>query len=305
MNCTEEMKLNILIAGGSGYLGRHLANYLQSKNHNVSILTRKDNYLANTISYNWDPDSKVFDEKSLIGQDVIINLSGTGLADKLWTKKRKKEIIQSRTEPVEFLFQKIAENKYYPQLIISASATGYYGNRPGEKLAETSSQGKGFLAESCKKWENAALKFNNLNIPTYIHRIGVVISKNSPFVSGIHNSQKSGFNVIPGNGMQIFPWIALKDYLEGIEFIIRKRPDPGVYNFTNPEVINLKQIQNSIRDFYNKKLITIHFPAGILKFVTGDFAEIFLNDQKVLSEKLVSTGYRFKTNTITEALKQA
>ncbi len=297
------MGKSVLIAGGSGFIGQNLATYLVQLNYRVSLLCRSKINLPGIQTYFWDPRKEILDSSVLKKQQIIINLSGTGIADKFWTKARKKEIIDSRINPLEFLFNQIMLLDEKPEKIISASAIGYYGHRPDERITENSTEGTGFLSQVCLQWENTVKKFESLNIPTCIVRIGVVLSKNASFVTRIQYSQEAHINLIPGNGNQLISWISLADLISSFEFLIRNESLNGVFNLTHTESYPLRYIQNEIARFFKKRTLKIHFPAKLLKFFLGNFSELFLNSQSVIPERLVQHGYHFSKNTIEDSLR--
>jgi uncharacterized protein len=297
------MEKSILIAGGSGFVGQNLAKYLVQLNYRVGLLCRSKIKLPGVQTYFWDPKKEILDDSSLKNQQIIVNLSGTGIADKFWTKTRKKEIIDSRIDPLEFLFNQIMILDEKPEKIISASAIGYYGHRPDERITENSTEGTGFLSQVCLQWENTVKKFETLNIPTCIVRIGVVLSQNASFVTRIQHSQDACINLIPGNGNQLISWISLADLLSSLEFLIKNESLNGIFNLTHPEPYPLKYVQTEIARFYKKKTLKIHFPAKVLKFLLGSFSELFLNSQSVVPERLIQHGYHFSKNTIEDSLR--
>ncbi len=290
---------SILIVGGSGYLGRKLASYLVKNNYKVTILSRSKIDLPKVTSCIWDPGSGLIDTYCLKGIDVVVNFAGTGIADRLWTKKRKIAIINSRVDPLNFLCKKYLEIENKPQKIISASAVGYYGHRPGEKLLEKSGPGEGFLPQVCVAWESEVDNFMKLGINVLKARLGVVIATDSGFVTNIRRSQKIGANILFGKGDQNIPWISLKDFLRSFKFLIENDKSSGAYNLCSPNYYSISNLQQAIA---KKHLSNFHVPAKLFKLIMQDFSEIFLNDMKVLPEKLLSEGFKFNTSRVEDSL---
>lgn len=292
-------KKSILIIGGSGYLGRKLAAYLVKKDYKVTILSRKKIDLPGVTYCIWNPENGLIDTYCLKNIDVIVNFAGNGIADKLWTKKRKADIINSRVNPLTYLFNSYLDIENKPKKIISASAVGYYGHRQGEELSEKCGPGKGFLPQVCVAWETAANNFKELGCKVIITRIGVVIAPDSGFVTNIKRSPKFGINIIPGSGEQTLPWISLQDFLRSYVYLIEQTESSGTYNLSSPEYYNLEKIQTNI---VSKKMKSIHFPKNLIRILAQDFSEIFLNDIKVLPERLLSEGFRFKDKHIEDCI---
>lgn len=173
--------MKILIAGGTGFVGKQLVDFLVGKGYFIHVLTRKlnANPLENIRFFQWDIKRQYIDKKAFEGVKILINLTGANIGEKRWTEQRKKEIIDSRIKYIELLYNYISENKFNINTFISSSAVGFYGAVTTDKtFAETSESGNDFLASVCQKWEVAALKFNDLGIRTIILRKGVILGKN-------------------------------------------------------------------------------------------------------------------------------
>lgn len=297
------MKKSVLIAGGSGYIGKHLAVHLMKSGYRVSILSRSRVNLPGVNSYFWNPEREQIEEHGLRNQQIIINLTGAGIGDKFWTSSRKRELIDSRIEPLELLFDQIILLDRKPEKIISASAIGFYGHRPGEKLTEESTAGSGFLPQVCIQWEKAAKKFEVLSIPVCIARIGIVLSKDSLLLSNFRNALQSGINLIPGSGRQYISWIALPDLLSAMQFMIENDKLTGIYNLTNPIPMSIKTIQSELAKFLEKKSINIRVPSFLLKTLLGSFSELLLNDLHVIPKKLLDNNYKFNYNSILTSIQ--
>lgn len=294
---------SVLIVGGSGYIGQNLANYLNNCGYKVSVLSRSKVNIVGVKSYFWNPEKEQIDYQGLRNQQVIINLAGAGIGEKLWTSSRKREIISSRIEPLELLFDQIILLDKKPEKIISASAIGFYGNRPGEKLTEESPAGSGFLPQVCIQWEKTVQKFEILSIPVCIARIGVVVSKNAVSYNRLKSGLESGINLIPGNGKQLISWIALPDLLSAMQFLIENKDLKGIFNFTNPNPSPLQDIQSELIKVFKLKTIKICVPSFLIKMITGSFSELILSDQKVIPQRLLDNGFQFNFESISKSIQ--
>ena len=171
---------SVLITGGRGLIGSNLSALLLEKGFRVSHLSRKENRGGKIPAFRWDPANNYNDPEALRNTDYIIHLAGANRGEGRWTKRRKKEIIESRVNTAELLLRSVKENKIKPKAFISASATGYYGSATTDKIYnETDPPGTDFLAETCRKWEKAAGKFSNEGMRTVIVRTGVVFEKHA------------------------------------------------------------------------------------------------------------------------------
>ncbi len=167
----------VLVCGGSGLIGTHLCNKLTALGYQIKILSRTGNPQSSIPVYTWNPEKKEIDTRALENVDYIINLSGTNIGEKRWTKRRKQLIISSRTETAGLLFDKIKENKNVLKAYISASGINYYGTTDEDRIfKETDPPGNDFLGSTCLQWEKAADQFSKLDVRTVKLRCGVVLS---------------------------------------------------------------------------------------------------------------------------------
>ncbi len=199
--------MNILIAGGSGMIGRKLSILLTEKKHVVSWLSRKKD-LKETMykQYLWDVTSRKIDIECLQSTDIIINLAGEGIADERWSEERKKKIISSRVETISLLHDMLKDNPHAVQKFISSSAIGFYSDRGDELLDENSKPADDFLGECCQLWENEAKKIAELGITEVRIRTGVVLSNNGGALPKILAPAKFGFGAALGSGKQWMSW---------------------------------------------------------------------------------------------------
>jgi uncharacterized protein (TIGR01777 family) len=290
----------VIIAGGSGLIGKALSKHLSEKGYEVSILSRNPKKILSYNAFYWNPEKMEMDEKAIQDQDIVINLAGESIAAKYWTRKRKKQLIDSRVKPIELLQNALAKTENKPEKIISASAIGYYGNRPGEKLDEYAPPGKGFMSEICKRWEKAA---DNLAEPVIKLRIGIVLTAKGGYLPQMQKILKKGFNVILGSGKQRVSWIHMKDLIAAIEFLLLNEETEGVYNLTTPNSVDTYEMQVQIAKTIGKTPIKFRIPSKPIKVLMGDFSELFLNDQNIYPERLLKTGFSFKYANLNDALQ--
>ncbi|MCG3166408.1 MAG: Epimerase family protein [Bacteroidia bacterium] len=290
--------MNILLAGGTGLIGRKLTERLVSKAHTVFILSRKeinaDSELLKFIK--WD-GKEIPETKSEF--DVLINLSGEPVMDKPWSAERKKQIIESRTASTFAFVDYINASKNKPGVLINASAVGYYGNRENEVLTEESPSGNGYLAEVCEQWEKAA-SFSNIR--TVLLRTGIVLSNQGGAFKEIMRSYGFGFGSWFGNGEQGFPWIHIEDEIGLILFAIENERIEGALNLTAPELISNKMFIQTLGKVSGKNL-AFGVPSFALELGLGERAQVLLDSQFVKPEKALASGYHFKYPIAESALK--
>lgn len=293
---------SILVTGGTGLIGKKLCELLRNKGHKVAVLSRNQNIKSNT--YYWNTATRYIDAKAIIKTDYLIHLAGAGIADERWTVERKRILINSRVETANLLFEKVKELNPNLKGFISASGIGYYGATTSEKIYdENDAPGEDFISDICKVWEKASTQFNALNIRTVIFRTGVVFSSNGGALEKLSKPIKFGIGAALGSGKQYVPWIHLDDlcnmYVEAIENIEIN----GIYNAVAPEHIINKSLTKNIAKKLKKPLWLPNIPAFFLKLILGEMAVIILEGSRVSSEKIASTGFKFKFSTTKAALE--
>jgi len=288
---------SILVTGGSGLIGKYLCNLLKSKGHKVSILSR--NETSNDSDFYWDISNNYIDSKAITSAEYIIHLAGAGIADKRWTSARKKNLIDSRVHSTNLLFNKVKVLNPDLKAFISASGIGYYGAITSKKIySETDNPGNDFLSEICVLWEKAALQFNSINIRTVVFRTGVVFSKEGGALEKIIKPIKFNVGAALGTGKQYMPWIAMEDLCYMYVSAIENSEFNGIYNAVAPDHVTNKELTKSIAKTLKKTLWLPNIPSFFLKIMLGELAVILLEGSRVSSEKIKSTGFKFKYNLL-------
>ena len=292
----------ILIAGGSGFIGTYLANFLGQKGYTVSLLSRKAAKSSRYQEYVWNPENGELDPAVLKEQDVIINLSGAGIANRYWTKKRKQVLYHSRLDSTSLLVRRLSELKNLPSLFINASAIGYYGHRPGEILNEESPPGSDFISRLCMDWENAAKKLRVSGCQTVILRIGIVLGKQGGSLAKFAFPLKFGLNVSFDKGNQMISWIHILDLAAMVDQLIKGNLVPDVYNAVAPNPIPQHKFHAEILHALHRRAFKIRIPQSFLKLVLGDMATIFISDQNIQCKKLLEQNFSFEFPDIRQAI---
>ncbi|PKP13879.1 MAG: TIGR01777 family protein [Bacteroidetes bacterium HGW-Bacteroidetes-3] len=294
---------SILVTGGTGLIGTALCNLLREKGHKVAILSRNQHTKPN--SYYWNTDTRHIDAKAIVEADYIIHLAGEGIADKRWTPQRKNDLINSRVETANLLYEKVKELNPNLKGFISASGIGYYGATTSEKIyQENDAPGEDFISEICKVWENSSMQFDTINIRTVIFRTGVVFAKEGGALGKLSQPIKLGVGAALGSGEQYVPWIHLEDLCNMYLYAIENEEIKGIYNAVAPEHINNKALTKIIAKKLKKPLWLANIPAFVLKIILGKMAVIILEGSRVSSEKIMATGFKFKYPNINEALQK-
>jgi uncharacterized protein (TIGR01777 family) len=294
---------HILLTGGTGLIGLKLTQQLLENGYKVSHLSRSPGKDPRVETYLWDIDKKLIDERCVDGVDVIVHLAGAGIADKRWTQKRKKELIDSRIKSIELLYDVLRHRKHKVNSFISASAIGYYSDRGDELLTELSPPGNDFLAKCGMLWEDVADKGAALNLRIVKFRTGVVLA-NGGALAEISLPIKLYIGSPLGNGKQWIPWIHWKDVIDMYQYAIENESIKGVYNMVAPNPVTNKQLTKAVAKQLRKPLWPPVVPSFLLKLLLGEMSTVVLASTKVSARKIEDTGFRFKYPEIEPALRE-
>lgn len=284
--------MKIAIAGASGMVGKALTRSLTAKGHSVTALKRGNG--AGQIFVDVTPES-------LQNYDAVINLAGENIAGKRWTDEQKKLIVDSRVSTTSFLANALAKTSGSPKVFINASAIGIYGNRGSEKITEESSPGTGFLASTCKQWEEAAKPAKRDGLRVVIARLGVVLSKEGGALNKMLLPFQLGAGGILGSGRQYMSWIDMDDLVKAFEFLLENNVE-GEVNMTSPNPATNAEFTNTMGKVLSRPAI-LPAPAFALNLILGEMAqEMLLEGSLVLPTKLEKAGFNFDYANLEQAL---
>lgn len=282
--------MRILVAGSTGFIGTALVEHLEHAGHEIHRLVRCMPKNAN--EHYWDPESKIFDSTILNKMDALVNLAGASVGKKRWTKKYKETIFTSRIKTTQTLVDAIKKTSTPPRCFINASATGFYGNRPGEILTETSSAGQGFLSEVCARWENVAMNASDTTRTVTI-RTGMVLDQIGGTLHKLLPLFKWQIGGKLGAGQQWWSWISLVDQVRAIEFLLTNETISGPVNLVSPEPVEMQAFSAAFMEkLQGKKLFDV--PKKILDIALGEMGqELVFSSQQVQPQILTQAGFAY------------
>jgi uncharacterized protein (TIGR01777 family) len=246
----------------------------------------------------WDPKTGFVDLAPLAGVDAIIHLAGVGVGDKRWTKKYKSEILNSRLLGTTTIAKAVAELK--PQVFISASAIGWYGESGNRAVVETDRVGDDFLAAVCREWESAADLA--ADVRTVKIRTGLVLDPTGGALGKMLPLFRLGFGGKLGSGKQWWSWITLHDQIRAIVFAL-ENPISGPVNVTSPNPVTNQEFTSALARALHRPAL-FPAPAIALKIALGGFSSEVLGSKKVIPHVLQEAGFTWDYPHITEALNQ-
>lgn len=294
----------IIIAGGTGFLGTNLCEFLRKKGHDISILSRKVRKNVDGIRYVlWDGKNTGAWISELEASEAIINLSGRSI-DTTFTDKHKEQILESRINSTMAISKAIQEVVTPPKTWINASAVGIYGDRKDEILTESSYPGDGFVAEVCIKWETKVFDENFPNTRQVAIRTGLVLDAKEGLLWPLSRITKLGMGGKAGSGGQYMPWIHINDWVKLVYFFIFSSTYTGPVNASAPNPVSNKEFMRTLR-----KTLGIPFgipqPAWAIQLggkLIGTEAELILTGQKAIPDVALKNGFTFEFNNLEGAL---
>lgn len=289
--------MEVVIAGASGLIGTELTRQLKAAGHTPLRLVRREPRHAD--EFRWDPGTLSVDAGVVGRADAIVNLSGASLNRLPWTPGYRRTILESRVHATRTLTDAIRRSSRAPQVLVNASAVGYYGDRPGEELTENSPIGTGFLARVVKVWEHeAALSLASTRAVSL--RTGIVLARKGALAPLIPVT-KLGLAGPLGSGRQHWPWISLYDEAAAIVHLLTSTL-AGPVNLVGPTPATANDIMKSLADALHRPFL-VPVPAPLITLALQDAGrDLLLADQRVSSARLQSDGFRFRHRSVDDAI---
>ena len=292
------MPAKVLVSGASGLIGSALLPALQLSGYEVTRLVRGAASGKSDIA--WDP-SRPLAPESVSGFDAVVHLAGESIVGR-WTDAKKQRVRESRVQGTRNLAEALAAAQQRPQVFISASAIGYYGDRSEETLHEESSSGRGFLPEVCREWEAAAEPATKAGIRTAQMRFGVVLSASGGALRKMLPPFRMGVGGNIGSGRQWMSWIDIDDVVGTIQHAMKTDTLHGPVNVVGPNPVRNAEFTKTLASVLSRPAI-FPMPAFAARLVFGQMAdELLLASQRIEPAKLLSTRYVFRNPELRSAL---
>jgi uncharacterized protein (TIGR01777 family) len=301
------MNKKIIITGATGLIGKQLCSSLANRGDEVTVFTRNiesaKKILGDKFTYvKWNYKNSVEWQESLQYHDAIIHLAGANLFGKRWTDEYKKVILESREINTRNLVSALRNSQSKVKVFIISSGVGYYGSRGDDILTEKSELGNDFLSRVCNVWEREAVKANELGIRTATLRQGIVLSNKGGALKKILPPFRFFVGGALGNGKQWFPWIHIDDLIAIYLFILDNADISGAVNVVSPESVRMREFAKSLGKILKRPSI-FNVPEFALKLIVGEAASTIVSSQRVVPQKLIDQGFKFKFENLEEALR--
>ena len=285
--------MNILIGGASGLVGSALCDHLVSSGHQITRLVRRQTEVGRD-GILWSPRSGQLTLPEETTFDAVIHLGGSNIAGGRWTRRRKRELRDSRIESTHLLAQTLAASPRKPKIFACASAVGIYGDRGDELLTEESSSGTDFLGRLAREWEAACHPAGQAGIRVVHLRLGVVLSRAGGALARMLTPFRMGFGGRLGSGRQYMSWISLEDAVRAIEFCLSRDSLKGPVNLASPHPVTNREFTRELASAIHRPA-WFPVPAWILRMLLGEMADAaLLSSTRALPEKLIHAGFEFR-----------
>lgn len=304
--------MKVVVTGATGFVGSRLVERLQTEGHTVKVLTRNPirgrkvfpaDAFPNVEVTAYSPLESGDWQQTISGCDGVVNLAGEPIAESRWTPGRKQAILNSRTIGAQKIVEAIAKADPKPEVLVNASAIGYYGTSETATFDETSSPvAADFLSQVCQAWEAEAQKVEKTGARLVILRVGIVLGKGGAIARMQLPFQLYAGGPI-GSGRQWFSWIHREDL---VSLILKALTDPklqGRFNATTPNPVRMNELCKALGEAMNRPS-WLPVPDFVIETLLGDGAQVVLKGQKVLPKRTQTIGFQYQYSKIAEALKE-
>lgn len=297
--------MNLVIAGGTGFIGSALSRRLLERGDSMTILTRSRSphtMIPHRKWLTWNPPSPGPWQEAVDGADGVINLAGEPIAARRWSGGQKEKIHSSRIDTTRALVGAIAEARVKPKVLLNASAVGYYGPHGEETLTEEAPAGRDFLARVCVDWENEAMKAESYGVRAIRLRTGIVLGPGGGALAKMVPPFKLFAGGPLGTGRQWMSWIQIEDHVGLILFLLALAGARGPFNATAPNPVTMKEFCGSLGKVLGRPCWA-PVPAFALRLILGEMADMLVTGQRVLPAAAERLGYKFLYPSLHEALQ--
>lgn len=294
------MSGTVAVTGASGLVGRELVPLLTTRGDTVVRLVRR---AAGEGEVAWSPLADRFDASPLEGVTAVVHLAGENIASGRWTARRKGAIRESRVSGTRVLCEGLARMKQPPQVLLAASAIGFYGDCGDAVLDESCGAGKGFLSEVAREWEEATRPASEAGIRVVLMRLGVVLSPRGGALAKMLLPFRCGLGGKVGRGDQYWSWVAIDDVGEAIVHALRAAWLSGPVNVVAPDAVTNREFVSTLGRVLSRPAL-LPLPAGMARLLLGEMAgPLLLASTRVVPKRLLESGFEFRHPELESALR--
>lgn len=298
--------MKIIITGATGLIGRALISSLVADGSRVTRLVRGKSRASSSQSVedvSWNPSEGTIDTEKLEGHDAAVHLAGESIAEGKWTDEKKRRIRESRVKGTKLIAETLARLDSKPEVLVSASGIGFYGDRGSELLDEESASGDDFLSEVCREWEKATLAASQAGIRVVHIRTGIVLSQEGGALAKMLTPFKLGVGGRIGSGRQFMSWIDIDDEVGAIKHAIMNKTLRGPVNLVAPNPVTNEEFTKTLGRALGRPTI-LPAPAFAMRLAFGEMADaLLLGSQRAEPARLNASGYEFKYPNLESSLR--
>jgi uncharacterized protein (TIGR01777 family) len=298
--------MTVAVTGATGLVGSALVPFLTTGGHTVVRVGRgapRDHGTAQLRDVQWDPEAGRLDPAALEGVDAVIHLAGANVGER-WTAAHRRDILESRVRSTSLLASTIAQLARPPRVLVSMSATGFYGDRGDEPVDEASPPGRGFLADVAVRWEAAADPARAAGVRVVHPRLGVVLSPKGGALPRLLLPFEIGAGGPTGSGRQFWPLVALDDVVGALYFLATCEEVAGPAVLSVPEPARNAEFARALGHVLGRPAL-VPTPAFALRLALGreQADEVLLASQRAAPRALLAAGFEFRHPTAEAALR--
>ena len=295
--------MRILITGASGLIGTALQRSFDEIGHELLLASRKEAKDSQHIQ--WDVEKGFSELERLEGIDAVVHLAGESVFGLSWSDAKKKAIRDSRVDGTRSVVEAISKLKARPNVLVAASAIGFYGDRGDEEMTESSAAGDTFLAEVSKEWESEARRAEDAGIRTVLLRTGIILSKDGGALGTMLLPFKLGIGGVVGSGKQWMSWISIDDHIRVINYAIENENVRGAVNSVSPNPVTNGEFTKTLGEVLYRPTI-LPLPSFAVNMVFGEMGDaLLLASTRVVPKRLEDAGFEFKYPELKTAIEHA
>lgn len=298
------MNKRILITGGTGFIGKVLCRELLDRGYELTVFSRQSPEDVLATCGRVEATRDLGQLRGHPGFNAVINLAGEGIAEKRWSEKRKQELRDSRIGVTETLVEVIQSWETPPEVLVSGSAVGFYGDQGAQAVTEETPPRDEFTHRLCRDWENAALALTDDKVRVCLSRTGVVTGPSGGFLARMVPPFKLGLGGRLGSGQQFMPWVHREDVVHALIWMLEEKGAWGPYNVVAPEPVTNAEFTRCLGRVLHRPT-PFPAPAPVLRIALGEMSRLLLTGQKAIPARLTDQGYEFHYPTLEPALKDS
>jgi len=294
--------MHILLTGGTGLIGQHLCQYWRGQGHRLTVWSRRPEQVPRICGTGVRGIARLEDVAQDDRVDAVINLAGAPIADRPWTASRRTLLWSSRITLTEQLVAWLESREQRPDVLISGSAVGWYGDGGERELTEASPPVKeDFASQLCIAWEETAQRAQRFGIRVVLVRTGLVLASDGGFLSRLRLPFKLGLGGPLGDGRQWMPWVHIEDQIGLIDFLLQHKDCTGPYNACAPEPVRNREFAKRLGRALHRPAF-MPMPALLLRSALGELSTLLLGGQRARPVRLLAAGFTFRFNDLQSAL---